>query len=102
MSRRKASTDSFVDMFWTFIRDNPKLAATLAFELGTLAGDVVRNSAETRKYLKSRARNMPQAISDAMPASLSNALTFLPAPKLQPRKKPQSRRPSARKAKHAT
>jgi hypothetical protein len=92
---RKKKTGSIADMFWSFVEDNPKLAAKLAFELGSLAG-TVKNSGGTKKYLKRQAKNVPQAISDAMPPSLSSALKFLPAPKLQPRKKPQGKRPLRR------
>jgi|SRR6185437_10007753 hypothetical protein len=97
---RKKKTVSIADMFWSFVEDNPKLAAKLAFELGSLAGTAVKNSGGTKKYLKKQARHVPQAISDAMPLSLSGALKFLPAPKLQPRKRPQTRGAS-RKTKHA-
>lgn len=97
MSRKKTNTESFADMFFAFIRDNPKLAATLAFEIGSLAGKAVRNSGATTKSLKNQAKKVPQAISDAIPPRLSDALKFLPAPKLQPRK---TKRPP-RKAKDA-
>jgi len=101
MSRKKANTASIVEMFWSFIRDNPKLATSVAFELGSLAGTAVKNSAQTKKYLKKQAKNVPQAISEALPPKLSSALKFLPAPKLQPRKRPQNKR-APRKAKHGT
>jgi len=101
VSRKKKNTVSIADMFWSFVEDNPKLATKLAFELGSLAGTVVKNSVGTKKYLKKQARNVPQAISDAVPLSLSSALKFLPAPKLQPRKRPQARR-SLRRARHVT
>jgi hypothetical protein len=96
VSRKKKNTVSIADMFWSFVEDNPKLAAKLAFELGSLAGTAVKNSGGTKKYLKKQAKNVPQAISDAMPLSLSSALKFLPAPKLQPRKRPQAKRPLRR------
>jgi hypothetical protein len=101
MSHKKKNTVSITDMFWSFVEDNPKVAAKLAFELGSLAGTAVKNSAGMKKYLKKQARDVPQAISDAVPLSLSSALKFLPAPKLQPRKRPQAKR-ALRKAKHAT
>jgi hypothetical protein len=69
-----------VDVFWAFIRDNPKLATTLAFELGSLAGTAVRNSSQAKRAVKSSAKRVPQAMSDAMPAMVSSALKFLPAP----------------------
>jgi len=90
MSRKKSKSASLVDMFFEFIRDNPKLAATLAFEMGSLAGKVVGNSGETQKTIKRQVKKVPQAISDAMPG----ALKFLPAPKIQPRKRAQAKRPS--------
>jgi hypothetical protein len=101
MSRKKANRASIVEMFWSFVQDNPKLVTSLAFELGSLAGIAVKNSGEAKNYLKKQAKNVPQAISDAVPIGLSNALKFLPAPKLQPRKKPPSKRAS-RKARHVT
>jgi hypothetical protein len=100
MTRRKAKSESMVEMFWAFVRDNPKLATTLAFELGSLAGTAVRNSSEAKKYLKNGAKKVPQAFADAMPPAVASALKFLPAPKLQPRK--QTKRAATRKTKHAT
>lgn len=91
MSRKKADRASYVEMFWEFLRDNPELATMIAFELGSLAGVVVRNSGG-KNYLKNGAKKVPQALSEAMPPALANALTFLPAPKLQPTKKPAARR----------
>jgi len=100
MSRKKAGTASYVEIFWEFLRDNPELATMIAFELGSLAGSVVRASGG-KKYLKNRAKEMPQALSDAMPPALANALKFLPAPKLQPKQKPAGKR-RAHKAKSAS
>jgi hypothetical protein len=102
MSRKKVKSESMVDMFWAFVRDNPKLATTVAFELGSLAGTAVRNSSEAKKYLKNGAKKVPQAFAEAMPPSVASALKFLPAPRLQPRKRPQTKRTTARRAKHAT
>lgn len=94
MSRRKARSETMVDVFWAFVRDNPKLATTLAFELGSLAGTAVRNSSQAKKAIKSGAKRVPQAVSDAMPAVVSSALKFLPAPSSEPRKAPaRTRRP---------
>lgn len=86
MNRKKTTTHSFADTLWTFLRDNPELATMIAFELGTLAGNAVRISAENKKYLKSHIKKMPAAVRDAMPKKLSSALKFLPAPTLQPGK----------------
>lgn len=94
MSRRKARSETMVDVFWAFVRDNPKLATTLAFELGSLAGTAVRNSSQAKKAIKSGAKRVPQAVSDAMPAVVSSALKFLPAPSSETRKAaPKTRRP---------
>ncbi|MEP7029426.1 MAG: hypothetical protein ABI830_00670 [Pseudolabrys sp.] len=91
MSNRKAKngpkTESIAGMFLAFVEENPKLATAIAFELGALVGKTVRDSGETKRYLKRHAKNMPQAIADAVPAGISSALKFLPAPTLQPRKR---------------
>lgn len=100
MSRKKANSESMLDKFWAFVRDNPELAKTLAFELGALAGTTVRNSSDAKRYLKNRAKKVPQALAEAMPPSIASALKFLPSPKLQPRK--QTKRPAMRKAKHVS
>jgi hypothetical protein len=36
-----------------------------------------------------------------MPPSIASALKFLPAPKIQPRRRSHTKRPAARKTKHA-
>ena len=100
MRRKKTRQPSLAEAFWAFLRNNPELATMIAFELGSLAGSVARTSAQNNKYLKNQAQKVPQAIVDAMPPSLSTALKFLPAPKLQPGKKTNGKR-SPRKAKHA-
>src|SRR5579859_6548754 len=64
MSHKKAGTGSYVEIFWEFLRDNPELATMIAFELGSLAGVVVRNSGG-KKYLKNGVKKVPQALSDA-------------------------------------
>ena len=92
MSRRKVKSESMVDVFWAFVRDNPKLATTLAFELGSLAGTAVRNSSQAKRAIKSGAKRVPQAVSDAMPAVVSSALKFLPAPSNEPRKTRRTRK----------
>jgi hypothetical protein len=92
MSGRKVKSESMVDVFWAFVRDNPKLATTLAFELGSLAGTAVRSSSRAKKVIKSGAKRMPQAVSDAMPAVVSSALKFLPAPSSETRKTKRTRK----------
>jgi hypothetical protein len=79
MSRKKAGSGSYVEIFWEFLRDNPELATMIAFELGSLAGTVVRTSGG-KKYLKNGAKKVPQALSDAMSPALANALKFCLAP----------------------
>jgi hypothetical protein len=98
MSRKKARVGSYVEVFWEFLRDNPELATMIAFELGSLAGTVVRNSGG-KKYLKNGVKKVPQALSDAMSPALASALKFLPAPNLQPNKKPANKRRAQRKPK---
>jgi hypothetical protein len=95
MSRRKVKAESMLDVFWAFVRDNPKLATTLAFEVGSLAGTAVRNSSQAKKAIKSGAKRVPQAMSDAMPAMVSSALKFLPAPSSAPRKTKRTRKKAA-------
>ena len=92
MTRKKTTTESMIEMFWKFVHDNPKLARSLAFELGALAGEAVRNSGETTKYIKKQAKKIPFALTNAVPRSLPAALKFLPSPKVQPRKRPHAKR----------
>jgi hypothetical protein len=100
MSRKKAEPYSAADMFWAFVQDNPKLATTLAFELGSLAGTAVRNSSGAKKYIKSGAKKVPQALAHVVPEAVASALKFLPAPNIQPRK--PARRATTRKTKPVT
>jgi hypothetical protein len=95
MSRRTVKSETMVDVFWAFVRDNPKLATTLAFELGSLAGTAVRNSSQAKKAIKSGAKRVPQAVSDAMPAVVSSALKFLPPPSSEARKPKRTRKKAA-------
>jgi hypothetical protein len=95
MSRRTVKSETMLDVFWAFVRDNPKLATTLAFELGSLAGTAVRNSSQAKKAIKSGAKRVPQAVSDAMPAVVSSALKFLPPPSSEARKSKRTRKKAA-------
>jgi hypothetical protein len=94
MSRSKQN--SLTDIFFNFVNDNPKIAASLAFELGLLAG-----SAAKRIPWK-RLKGISPDFVNAMPRSLSqSALKFLPSPELQPkasRTKKTRKRPPRRKA----
>jgi len=102
MARKKSSkpaNTSWADAFWDFVETNPTLAATVAFQLGVLAGEAV--SVPAVRSLGKRVKKMPQqmaqmaqmanAISGNLPQSLSaTALKYLPGPasKLPPRKRP--------------
>ncbi len=101
MRRSRPQTKSLADLFWEFLRDDPELARMIAFEVGSLAGNLARLSVANKKYLKNQAKKVPQAISDTMPAGLSSALKLLPAPRLQPAKRTQVKRSSRRRTKHA-
>ncbi len=92
MTRKKTTLESAIEMFGKFIQDNPKLASSVAFELGSLVGGAVRNSGETTKYIKKQAKKVPHALTNVVPRSVHAALKFLPSPKVQPRKRPHTRR----------
>ena len=92
MIRKKTTLESAIEMLGKFIQDNPKLASSVAFELGSLVGGAVRNSGETTKYIKKQAKKIPLALTNAVPRSLPAALKFLPSPKVQPRKRPYAKR----------
>jgi hypothetical protein len=92
MTRKKTTFESSIEMFGKFIQDNPKLASSLAFELGSLVGGAVRNSGETTKYIRKQAKKVPHALTNAVPRSVHAALKFLPSPKVQPHKRPHTKR----------
>lgn len=102
MARKRPSETSWTQLFWDFLEENPKLAATVAFQLGNMAGEAVSMSNGTGRSLAKRAKKVPQQIADALPQSLSAvALKYLPgpSPKLQPRKRPAGKIRHGRKAK---
>jgi hypothetical protein len=104
MARKRASTNSLLDSFWEFVEANPKLAATVALQLGIMAGEAVASPNGTVRSMTKRAKKVPQQIVDAMPRSLSAAaLKYLPgpSPKLQPRKRPAAKVRSRRRTKLA-
>jgi hypothetical protein len=92
MIRKKTTLESAIEMLGKFIQDNPKLASSITFELGSLVGGAVRNSSETTKYIKKQAKKFPHALTNAVPRSVHTALKFLPSPKVQPRKRPHTKR----------
>jgi hypothetical protein len=105
MARKLAPKHSLIDTFWNFVEENPKLVATVALEIGILAGQAVASSSPAmrsmRKSMTKRVKAVPQQFANAMPHSLSAAaLKFLPGPSplLQPRKRPAGK---TRKAKIA-
>jgi hypothetical protein len=99
MARRRTSKTSLIDTFWEFVEANPKLAATVALQLGIMAGEAFAMPNGTMRSMTQRAKKVPQQIADAMPDSLTAmALKYLPgpSPKLQSRKRPVGK---SRKAK---
>jgi hypothetical protein len=92
MARKTKTFESAIEMFETFVRDNPKLACSMAFELGSLVGGAVRNSSKTTKYIKKQTKRIPPALANAVPRNIHTALKFLPSPKVQPRKRPHAKR----------
>jgi hypothetical protein len=102
MAERRANKNSWINTFWDFIEVNPKLAATIALQLGVVAGRAVSTQGITVKSMTKRVKNMPHQIADVMPQGLSAAaLKYLPGPKLQARKRPVGKVRRARIAKAA-
>jgi hypothetical protein len=79
LGRMRSKPNSLVAIFVNFVRANPKAAATLAFELGLLGGEMAKRVPWGR--LKDASPNLT-----AMPSRISNAaLKLIPAaPDLQP------------------
>jgi len=78
----RAKTKSIADIFFDFIRDNPRAAAALAFELGIWAG----NSTDSLAKFKKMAQASPKLLLAAR-QSMSDAAQKLlphPSPSLQP------------------
>ena len=107
MARKQASKSSLLDTFWDFVEENPKLAATVAVQLGVLAGEAVAQSnpamrSMTRSMTK-KVKEVPQQLADAMPRGLTAmALKYLPgpSPKLQPRKRTAGKTRKTKIAQH--
>ncbi len=72
-SKRGAKSHSLVDTFFDFIEQNPKLASSIAFEIGCLAGTV-----SGRAPLKRLAKLAPD-FSAMIPQFAQAAFAFLPA-----------------------
>ena len=95
MARGKSITSTLIEAFWKFVEDNPKLAAALAFEAGTLAGTFVKNGKPV-ETLKKQAHKGERAVAD-LADKLPDSLKFVRGPKIQPRKRRQPARSSRNK-----
>jgi len=81
-AKTKSKTKSLADIFLVFVRDNPKAAADLAFQLGMWAGYSTVSLAKFKKGYK-----IPPMLLHAIPQGVTNsALKLLPhaSPILQP------------------
>ena len=79
----KARQKSYGDQFWTFVSENPELAATIAFEIGAVAGRL------TGGVSMKRISKLPPDLSNitnAVPQLAQAALKYLPgrSPSIQP------------------
>jgi hypothetical protein len=73
----KARQKSHGDQFWTFVTENPELAATIAFEIGAVAGRLTGGVSMKRiSRLPSNVAN----ITNAVPQLAQAALKYLPGP----------------------
>lgn len=73
----KAQQKSYGDQFWTFVTENPELAATIAFEIGAVAGRLTSGVSMKRiTRLPPKLTN----ISNAVPQLAQAALKYLPGP----------------------
>src|SRR5689334_9725842 len=79
----KARQKSYGDQFWTFVTENPELAATIAFEIGAVAGKLT--SGVSMKRLSKLPPNFSN-ITNAVPQLAQAALKYLPgtSPSIQP------------------
>lgn len=92
----RAKPKSLVDIFYNFVRDNPKVAAGLAFELGLLAGNA------TKSLPWRRLKNVSPEFVSAMPHRLSQAALKMIAasPNLQPQASRRPRKSAKRSSQH--
>lgn len=94
---RRKKSNSLSDIFWNFIKENPKVLAGLAFQLGEWAGETTVNIKAFKRAGKIPAQllhNIPDGISEA-------ALRLLPSPALQPNNakvRARRRKPNGSKA----
>lgn len=73
----KAQQKSYGDQFWTFVTENPELAATIAFEIGAVAGRLT--SGVSMKRITKLPPNIAN-ITTAVPQLAQAALRYLPGP----------------------
>ena len=73
----KARQKSYGDQFWTFVTENPELAATIAFEIGAVAGRLT--SSVSMKRISKLPPNLAN-ITSAVPQLAQAALKYLPGP----------------------
>jgi hypothetical protein len=90
MSRKQPFKTSWANVVWDFVEANPKLAATIAFQLGNMAGEAVSTPNEAARSLIKNARKVSRQVAVTIPRSLSvTAIKYLPGPlrKLPSRKR---------------
>jgi len=73
----KARHKSYGDQFWTFVTENPELAATIAFEIGAVAGRLTGDVSVKR--ISKLPSNLAH-ITNAVPQLAQAALKYLPGP----------------------
>jgi len=60
-------------LFWTFVNENPKLASSIAFEIGFLAGKISRGAS------LDQLKKLSPSMANALPQIAQAALRYLPA-----------------------
>jgi len=73
----KTRQKSYGDQFWTFVTENPELAATIAFEIGAVAGRFT--GGVSMKRISKLPPNIAN-ITHAVPQLAQAALRYLPGP----------------------
>jgi hypothetical protein len=60
-------------LFWAFVNENPKLASSIAFEIGFLAGKISRGAS------LDQLKQLSPSMANALPQIAQAALKYLPA-----------------------